>query len=412
MPTFIVTDPETGLKVKITGESTPTEQELNDIFSRVQGQQQELRPEQAATPIEQDFIPTEEALALSAQRPGLPERTLGETIQGVGEAVLTLGTGATTGALGFLGGTIEGVAKELTGQIPRGEGLKIAQQRASGLTFEPRSEAGKEIVSDIAETIGVLPPTIGITPITSLRSVLPAGDIIKSAIPRTKTRQARDILSNEIKEGNINAGNIAKTLDTNGNLITNTNTKKAIELLGKGDEAYSTAINFEKMNDATRIQVNKMLDTIQANKKSGDPLDIIENRPANIIGESIAKRVNALDKIKKNSSKEIGTLINGELGAKKVNVAQARDDFINSLTDSDISFTTGKDGKIIADTSKTLTNIDEVIKTDKLNNIFDRLQSGTMTAKEAHRIKRNLREMVSFDPSKPGAVKVLLLIHL
>jgi len=36
MPTFQVTDPQTGRKVKLTGDSPPTEQELNQIFSSIQ----------------------------------------------------------------------------------------------------------------------------------------------------------------------------------------------------------------------------------------------------------------------------------------------------------------------------------------------------------------------------------------
>lgn len=40
MPVYRVTDPQTGRKVRLTGESPPTEQELNQIFSQVGGQEQ------------------------------------------------------------------------------------------------------------------------------------------------------------------------------------------------------------------------------------------------------------------------------------------------------------------------------------------------------------------------------------
>ena len=134
-----------------------------------------------------------------------PERTIGETLEGLGEAALTLGTGATTGALGFLGGTVEGIGRTLAGDTTPQEAMKIAQQRASSLTNLPESEAGQEFVKNIGEALGVLPPvglTGGITP--------------KIAIPKfqkSKGAQARDVIAAEIKEGNINAGNIAKTLD-------------------------------------------------------------------------------------------------------------------------------------------------------------------------------------------------------
>ena len=63
---------------------------------------EQLRPEQAATPADVDFIPTEENLAAEALRAqNQPEATLGENLIGLGEAALTTATGATTGALGF-----------------------------------------------------------------------------------------------------------------------------------------------------------------------------------------------------------------------------------------------------------------------------------------------------------------------
>lgn len=48
MPTYIVTDPDTGLKLRLTGESPPTEQELEQIFSQ-QAQQQAQQPVEQAT---------------------------------------------------------------------------------------------------------------------------------------------------------------------------------------------------------------------------------------------------------------------------------------------------------------------------------------------------------------------------
>ena len=38
MPVFKVTDPQTGRTLKLTGDSQPTEQELNQIFSSTGGQ--------------------------------------------------------------------------------------------------------------------------------------------------------------------------------------------------------------------------------------------------------------------------------------------------------------------------------------------------------------------------------------
>ena len=99
------------------------------------------------------------------------DRSFGDTIAGVGEAALTLGTGATSGALGFLGGSVEGIAKELTGQIPSGEGAKIAQQRAADLTYAPKGEAGQQFVGDIGQALSVLPPISGATTLGGAKNI-------------------------------------------------------------------------------------------------------------------------------------------------------------------------------------------------------------------------------------------------
>mgnify|MGYP003637926601 FL=1 len=359
-----------------------------------------VRRTQAAQVLNED-VPTPENLAIPA--PGLQERTLGENIVGVGEAALTAATGATTGALGFLASAPDAALNELRGQ----EGsFDNANAMAAQNTFSPRTEAGKEFVKIMSETLGTIPPVLGSGGMpAAINSSSTAGRFANSKLFKD-SRAKRQVVSDEIREGNINAGNIAKTLNEDGKLITNPNVKLAVKLMGDDEASLSTAINFEKMNNATRFQVNKMLDTIEANKRSGDPLSTMENRPANVIGESLAARVRKLDSIKKSASNDISNIINGELSTKSVNVTSARDKFINSLAESDISIARNEDGLLLSDSSRTLTNIDEVIGKTKLNNILSRIESGQMGAKEAHKLKRNIRELVSYDPSAPGSLKV------
>lgn len=341
-----------------------------------------------------------------------PESSLGEKALGALEALGTLATGATTGALGFLGGSVAGAAGELLGITPDGE--KVATETAAALTFQPKTEFGQELVKDIGDVLGALPPVMGGAPVASAQAMtLPtvkglrqlgrakrAGQrVLQSA---SKTKQA---LAEEIKAGNRNAGNIAMQLDADGTLIKNPNVKSAIKLMGDNDAAYSSAINFEKMNSATRKQVNKMLDVIENNKKSGDPTQIMTNRPADVIGEALAQRAIDLNKIKTNASKRIGNLINGELGDKQANISKARDNFISALKEADIDIGV-QNNKLIANTERTLTNVNEVVSQDRLNNVLNRIKSGNINAREAHKLKRNLREMVSFDATAPGAAKV------
>jgi hypothetical protein len=58
MPTYAVTDPTTGKKVRLTGDSPPTEQELNDIFAKVNGGTDAPAPD-ASTPATPPSTPQE-----------------------------------------------------------------------------------------------------------------------------------------------------------------------------------------------------------------------------------------------------------------------------------------------------------------------------------------------------------------
>lgn len=58
MPTYRITDPNTGKTLRITGDSPPTEQELEEIFSSTQSKQQAQQP----------FQPSE---SISAEKPGM-----------------------------------------------------------------------------------------------------------------------------------------------------------------------------------------------------------------------------------------------------------------------------------------------------------------------------------------------------
>lgn len=344
-------------------------------------------------------VPAPGNLPAYPEQPEQPERTLLDKTKGAGEAALTTLTGGTAGAVGFGAGSLVGAVGELTGALGKDEGLELATEWGGKFTYEPKTELGKELVDDIAKVAGVLPPILGTTPVgaTSLRT-RPS----RLNTPKMK----RLAIAQEIEAGNINAGNIAKTLNSDGKLITNPNLKKAIKLMGDDSSAYSAAINFEKANNATRTQINKMLDIISDNKASGDPTQIMDNRPVNVIGNSLANRVKKLDAIKKKASADIGKIINSEAGQKQINTEAARNNFIKSLRESDIDVGFDPEGNLIADTSRTLANTGEVLSDSKLNNLLNRLQSGKLSAKDAHKLKRNIRELVTFDPTAPGATKV------
>lgn len=148
MPTYKVTDPNTGKTLRLTGDSPPTEQELEEIFKT------------------QDFGARIDFGGDTTQQPQ-PERSLADKAIGAGEAALSAVTGATTGAVGGLIGTAEGVADAIRqGKLGTQEGVNIAQQRAmeymQNATYQPRTDAGNEYLQIVGEVAGALPAASGI----------------------------------------------------------------------------------------------------------------------------------------------------------------------------------------------------------------------------------------------------------
>jgi len=92
--------------------------------------------------------------------------SLGQQILGAGEAALTLGTAATTGTLGTIGGAIGGLAQQiLAGDFGTPEAAKAVEQAAAAggraLTYQPRTTAGQEQVQAAGQFLSnVLPPVL------------------------------------------------------------------------------------------------------------------------------------------------------------------------------------------------------------------------------------------------------------
>ena len=137
MATFIVTDPTTGQKLRLTGDSPPTEAELEQIFAAQQpaGAIQELPGETLA----------EEPSALGRAR-GAP----GRAILGVPEAAAQLLTGAIAQVPAGLAGIGAAIAP---GGRTGAEAVGAVQE---ALTFQPRTEAGQAVSEAIAAPLEAL----------------------------------------------------------------------------------------------------------------------------------------------------------------------------------------------------------------------------------------------------------------
>ena len=117
MPVFLVTDPQTGQKVKLTGDSAPTEQELNDIFANLPQAQQ--------------------------------DPSLGQQALGVAENIGALVSGAVAEPLAG----IAGLAQSLNPFADEGAGAQAVEATREALTFKPRTDVGQSQQQAIGETL-------------------------------------------------------------------------------------------------------------------------------------------------------------------------------------------------------------------------------------------------------------------
>ena len=114
MPTFQVTDPTTGVSLQLTGDSPPTEQELEQIFAS------QAQPE----------------------REGFPGA-------GVLEPAATVISGAIAEPLAGLAG----IAQAINPFADPGAGAEAVEATREALTFQPRTEAGQAGLQSVGEVL-------------------------------------------------------------------------------------------------------------------------------------------------------------------------------------------------------------------------------------------------------------------
>lgn len=156
-----------------------------------------------------------------------------ESLIGGAEALATIGTGATTGAVGYITGAAEGIGKSIAeGKFGTQEGVNIAEEtaakRAGQYTYAPRTEAGREQVEAagrIGEALTPFAPVAG--ELAALRGVAQpyvqarAGQAIQQAAPVARqaaqqvqqaatgaAQQARQVAQRVLPQQQARAGSV------------------------------------------------------------------------------------------------------------------------------------------------------------------------------------------------------------
>jgi hypothetical protein len=130
---------------------------------------------------------TQQQLAPAPQAPSVLDRVIG-----AGETALTLGTAATGGTVGTIIGTGKGLTQQiLSGEFGTPEAVreieKAAAEGAQALTYQPRTEAGQEMVQATGKFLGeVLPPVLPViaAPTATAQAIRSAAPITQATVQR------------------------------------------------------------------------------------------------------------------------------------------------------------------------------------------------------------------------------------
>ena len=343
-----------------------------------------------------DFIPTDENLAKPL--PEQPETSLLDDAIGLGEAALTIGTGATSGALASIAETPFAIARSLIGEITPEEARQRVQSAASDATFAPRTEVGQDIIKGIGDTLGVLPPVLGTTPLNTLRPLV-TGQALTSKILKS-SRAKKQLLVNEIKKGNPNIELVTKALNESGDVITRPASKRAVKILGGDHVAQGTVAVIENMSPASKKILNKQLDNITRGRK--EPLFGDANRPSNVLGESILNRAIDIDKINAKAGKAIGNTASS-LKDINVDIGGVNNNFLSGLNDLGVTFSKADDGWVTPDFSRSKFNGgSKQSMTVLINDLLD----GSPSFDVAHKLKRTIRDNIDFESGTGGVGQV------
>lgn len=319
------------------------------------------------------------------------DRSFGETIEGLGEAALTTATGATSGAIGYGIGSAQDIVDKVTG----GEDRKLREQYAESGTYSPKGEAGQEYAGDIGETLGALPPVLGTTPVSTIRAAIPKRRIPKNIMKSSAGKKA--LLKREIAEGNPNIETLTKALNSEGDIVTNKASKLALKTIGESTANKELISVLERLDPASKKQVNKMLDVITDKKKYPD----LDARPSDIVGDSVANRARAIATKNDSAGKRIGKIA-GAMKNKDVNIQAPVNGFITELSDLGVTFSKGDDGWVTPDFSRSkFVGGSQKDMTVLVNDLL----SGDINFQQAHKLKQTIRDNVDFDKGGAGQIK-------
>jgi len=431
MASYKVTDPNTGQTLKVTGDSPPTEQELEEIFS-----QYSIDP--IVAQINPDAVPpTPKA-----------EYTLGEKLTGAKEAAKTMISGGTTGAARFAGEGLMELARQIRdGNYGTMEAADLVEKAAlaggAAGTTDPSTPAGKEYVSNIGEVLQNIPPVIpvagapvalmqgtksipgsvsdiaakvpgmvtesAIKTVDAVKKAKSAGEEIKAAIfdyqTPAKTRIAEIIKQDpedergaefEVKSGSAPKNKLQEVLGTGKDKVVSDT--EAIEAKKQGWDGGVIAA----VKGASDIDKNAFLDMVDIAEKSKFNAKYgMTNRHTDVSGDILKRRFDIVHQANKDAGKNIDVVAD-KLEGQPIDVGIASKSFADSMDKIGVKITRGTDGFIRPSFKGSdiegLPGPEGVIT--RVVNRIDSIEN--LDALEAHKLKRFIDEQVTYGKNAEG----------
>jgi hypothetical protein len=315
-----------------------------------------------------------------------------EKLIGAAEVLMTLASGATTGAGGMVRGTLEGLAEQiLSGQFGTPEAAQMiyqkAMQRAGEATYMPRTPVGQEYVQETSEVLSQLPAMAPLVAETgAIRAGLagaaqaaryggrPAVQQMTGQMVRETGREAFDVLPSPVQtagrtvagaaqkgsdlvasgydfsRGRGQSQDLYKTLKSRPDSSTVAqyqliNDRVVADPLAVNaiDQGWDSAVlgSIKTSSNKDKFQMTRMLGVFEEGKIRADYAAL--NRPEAVLGKSMLDRVNFLINQNKSSGIEIGKIAKQKLKGQKINVDPAVGKLLQDLEEIKVKVVLGNE---------------------------------------------------------------------
>jgi len=393
--------------------------------------------------------------------PTLTER-IGGGIKDIAEVGLGNLEAAATIATGAIAEPIAGFAGLLGAALPgeEGQGAEFVKATQDALTFQPKTEEGKERIGQVADVASILPEIAkpagelafditgspeAATGVESFITVLP--DLIGLGIlkkmrvgtkllddtgrPTKQLRKALDkqglVYDNLTPQAKATIPAIADQSFISGQPLVPATTQLAlveqIKSGGRGDALSGLAVvgdtvvphkagieaarqgfapgfiqSIKTFTPETRRQAKKSLNIarrIKDTERVG--LDI---RPGDIVGDAVTKRLRFLRDSSTDARKELNQIAGKRLAGKTIDPNLINGPLSKALDDLDVVLDDTKPGRFVVDFSDSIISKDKGSQraiNDAIDLLFDAQSKGSVNALKAHKLKRQLDNIIDFN---------------